>query len=577
MRRLLLLLLCLPLFAQSTQRYRQWINGQELGGVEEQIASKDGVQTHTSKEWIELSRLGYNTRQDVEVRTTRSAEGALSFTWSLKLSQEPMVGEGRMDPRSPRLLHLQPKGGAARDLTIPEDAVLWPPDVEARLKTAALKGESLSITRFSAPTLEWSHLELRVQGPDALPGHPKALRLSGWERVGKTSVPVEFWVDPVSGLLKERSRLGALEVVVQRAELPVSGEMRSGEELFAHALKTLPPHAFLPWLTQLQLHQSSGAPLVVMEDAQCKALAPGKWTLKQAPSPTSDERADMPITGQPGKEIAPYLQPSPLLQFNDPLFDGLMHRLAPRPGATRWELAQQVTHFVFEWITEKDYSVGFASALEVVRTPKGDCTEHGVLAVALLRKLGVPARGAVGWVALDRTLGPHFWVEVLIKGRWIPIDPTFDQAPASAFRLKLGETDLADLGGVGWETAQVLGDSVLLPVWSAPVIEGDRLRAPDGLQLRWSGGQWMWVEGALTLRTPEKRVQLRAVTRPSSAQLGEAKLLQSPKGDLQGWWTSSRTFFLALPGARWMQVDGLQEAEAFAFLEHLRVEAPISK
>lgn len=576
MRRILLLLLCLPIVAQSVQRYRQWINGQELGGLEEQVVLKDGTQTHISKEWIELSRLGYNTRQDVEVSISRTAEGALSFTWSLKLAQEPMVGEGRIDPRSPRQLHLQPKGGAARDLTIPEDAVMWPPEVEERLKTAAQKGEGLSLSRFSVPTLEWSHLELRAQQVDALPGHPKTLRLSGWERVGKTSVPVEFWVDPTFGLLKERSRLGALEVVVQRAELPVTAEMRSSEELFARALKTLPAHAFLPWLTQLQLNQTAGAPLVVIEDAQCKTLAPGKWKLRQAAPLTPEELAELPLTGEPNAEVAPYLQPSPLLQFKDPLFDGLMRRLAPRSGATRWELAQHVTHFVFEWITDKDYSVGFASALEVVRTPRGDCTEHGVLAVALLRKLGVPARGAVGWVALDRTLGPHFWVEVLIKGRWIPIDPTFDQAPASAFRLKLGETDLADLGGVGWETAQVLGDSALQPMWSAPTIEGDRLRAPDGLQLQWPGAQWMWVEGALTLRDSGKRTQWRAVTRPSPAQLNEAKLLQSPKG-LQGWWTASRTFFLALPGTRWMQVDGLQEAEAFTLLEHLRVEAPTSK
>lgn len=106
-----------------------------------------------------------------------------------------------------------------------------------------------------------------------------------------------------------------------------------------------------------------------------------------------------------------------------------MARLRPRPGATRWELAQAVTRFVFAWIDDKDFSVGFATALEVARRPKGDCTEHAVLAAALLRRLGVPARGVTGWVAAGRTFGLHLGVEVKLRDRWIPVDPTFDEAP----------------------------------------------------------------------------------------------------------------------------------------------------
>ena len=47
--------------------------------------------------------------------------------------------------------------------------------------------------------------------------------------------------------------------------------------------------------------------------------------------------------------------------------EGLLARLKPSSAATRWQLAKAVNRFVFDWITEKDYSVGFASALEVAR------------------------------------------------------------------------------------------------------------------------------------------------------------------------------------------------------------------
>ena len=85
------------------------------------------------------------------------------------------------------------------------------------------------------------------------------------------------------------------------------------------------------------------------------------------------------------------------MPFQDRAFDGLIRRLALPPGLSRWDLAKRVNSFVFEWIIEKDFTVGFASALEVAHHPRGDCTEHGVLAVALLRRLGVPARGVTGW------------------------------------------------------------------------------------------------------------------------------------------------------------------------------------
>ena len=78
--------------------------------------------------------------------------------------------------------------------------------------------------------------------------------------------------------------------------------------------------------------------------------------------------------------------------------------------------------------------------------------------------MGLKGTGSI--VAGD-TLALHFWVEVKLKSRWLPIDPTFDQAPASAFRVKLGTTDLANLASVGWDSAaQVFGPT--LPSASRP-------------------------------------------------------------------------------------------------------------
>ena len=85
-------------------------------------------------------------------------------------------------------------------------------------------------------------------------------------------------------------------------------------------------------------------------------------------------------------------------------------------------------------------------------------------------------------------LGLHFWVEVRAEGSaGYPIDPTFDQVPASALRIKLGDTDLADLGSVGWEGAALAFSGVrwvpeqeeTRPWGESLILRGDQITGPE--------------------------------------------------------------------------------------------------
>jgi hypothetical protein len=201
------------------------------------------------------------------------------------------------------------------------------------------------------------------------------------------------------------------------------------------------------------------------------------------------------------------------------------------------------------------------------------------LAVALLRRLGVPARGVTGWVGLGETLGLHFWVEVRLKDRWVPVDPTFDETPASALRIKLGDTDLADLGSVGWEGAAfafsgarwVPQQSASRP-WGAEVaLQEDQVTASDGSRLRLPGGVWSLRQGALTLRSGQGGAwPVQAVTRPPEAQLRGLRRLAGATTLRQGWWDpAQRRLWMDLGRGRWLQLDGVTEAEAFRLLDQL--------
>ncbi|HJW07991.1 MAG TPA: transglutaminase-like domain-containing protein [Holophagaceae bacterium] len=573
---LLSVLLSLCLQAQETVRFRQWMGGKELGGAVETHRREGGALVVERREWLDLDRMGLSIRQELSQQARKDADGRLAFTWSLKLAEMPMEGSGAWDPKAPGRLSVQVKGAAASAKDVPAGAALWPDDFDGRLKEAARLRQPVSLQSFSFPLGQWSSLTLSPVGPEPLPGFADAVHFKGETVEGGTPAPIEMWISPEAGELRERSELGGLELWSQRAELPAP-KLDDQGGFFERSLKEIPPDPFALWLPDLVVRFDGGAAPKLPESAEQHALGGSRWRLSRAAAPSKDEAAQPPVSGQSSGEDAPNLAASPLLQFMDPAFDTLLKRMDLKPGLSRWELAKQVTDFVFDWIREKDYSVGFASALEVCRTPKGDCTEHGVLAVALLRKLGVPARGVVGWVALERVMGLHFWVEVKLGSRWVPVDPTFDEAPASAFRIALGRTDLADLGGVGWDaaasafaTGRWVPESAAGRPWGASAaLAGDTVQAPDGSSISVKGGLWSLKDGQLTLRLASLAHAVRVVPRPATAQLKDAQRLRSAGGN--GGWLDAKARLLWVDlGSRWLSVEEVREPQAYDLLERLK-------
>ena len=117
--------------------------------------------------------------------------------------------------------------------------------------------------------------------------------------------------------------------------------------------------------------------------------------------------------------------------------------------------AEACRRYVNTFIKKKNLNVGFASASEVAKTREGDCTEHGVLLVSLLRANGIPSRGAVGLVYAEEFTGKreifgyHMWAQALLtidgKPTWVDLDATLgDDIPFDATHITLDTTDLAD-------------------------------------------------------------------------------------------------------------------------------------
>ena len=82
--------------------------------------------------------------------------------------------------------------------------------------------------------------------------------------------------------------------------------------------------------------------------------------------------------------------------------------------------------------------LGTPTAVEILQRPRGDCTEHVLVFIALCRVSGIPARAVAGlsWMGDEAgTFGWHQWAEVALGGRWVPVDPTLGANPAPATNI----------------------------------------------------------------------------------------------------------------------------------------------
>jgi len=70
----------------------------------------------------------------------------------------------------------------------------------------------------------------------------------------------------------------------------------------------------------------------------------------------------------------------------------------------------------------------------------GTCDEFSHLFIAMLRSIGIPAKFSASFVYGGDEWGPHAFVEAAIEGKWIPFDPTFNEAIIlDATHIKFGE------------------------------------------------------------------------------------------------------------------------------------------
>ena len=140
--------------------------------------------------------------------------------------------------------------------------------------------------------------------------------------------------------------------------------------------------------------------------------------------------------------LARWLAPEPLIQSRDPRIGAQARQIIGRERSPA-RVAQLLTDWVARSVQRAPASaMSVPSAVKVLAARRGDCNEATTLFVALARSAGLPARTVSGLLYLNDRFYYHAWAEVYLND-WIAVDPTFDQFPADAARLRIATGGLA--------------------------------------------------------------------------------------------------------------------------------------
>jgi hypothetical protein len=177
-----------------------------------------------------------------------------------------------------------------------------------------------------------------------------------------------------------------------------------------------------------------GADLAAFELSEGSQRRSGD-TVTVETAPRSALAPSFPIPPNEGvrQRFGTALGSAPLVQTDDPAIQHVARRLT-KGIASPLVAAERLARWVADSVALAPDD-GLPSATQVLRSRAGDSEQHTQLFVALARAAGVPARGVVGLLVRNGTLHYHAWAEVFLQ-RWIPVDPTLGELPASAAHVR---------------------------------------------------------------------------------------------------------------------------------------------
>jgi len=140
--------------------------------------------------------------------------------------------------------------------------------------------------------------------------------------------------------------------------------------------------------------------------------------------------------------LVPYLRAEEGVQVNDPLIDEAIGKALSQRNVPILEALTRIHRYLQDNLKNRNFS-GYTDALTAYKLGEASCNGKGRLFVAMVRKLGLPARLVGGLIMQSGSKRvSHQWVEVYVNGYWVPFDTIndhFAELPANFLTLYYGD------------------------------------------------------------------------------------------------------------------------------------------
>ncbi len=377
------------------------------------------------------SRSSVRTGKDLTMR---------EFDFSFGSAERAFGAKGRVEEGK---LVISQAGQRSREIKL--QGPVFPMAAIGRLVSqASLKKDSLfRIPVFDVSVLDVTPAEIRVLGREKITVNGENYNAIKYS-TQMAKLTMTTWVDQNGMILREESppRMRSERV---RPEDVLVGESEDGRvdilRMFAVPVDTTVPAAGTVRYARIELIGIE-ADEYALEGGNQRVVSKSPLIVEVNTPELPATPVVLPVSG--GDE---FLVPTVSLQCDD---SNVKAKAAELVGKTKdaVETVRKLADWVFVAL-DKQPTASYPTAADVLASRRGDCNEHSVLLAALCRAAGVPAKVVVGLVYMDGAFYYHAWNEVLLN-RWVPVDATFGEFPASALRLRLAEGELA-------KQAEILG------------------------------------------------------------------------------------------------------------------------
>jgi len=438
MRTLLLasLLVAAPAAAETEMTWlKVAIDGRKVGHVV-QTREVDGDRVVTIERMeLTMDRTGISIAMATEQRSVETRDGRpLSFASTLSLSGISTIQAGEIVGNEARVKTTSFGRTDERVIPWPEGAVLSEGARLAEEKHGLAPGTRYEFVTFEPTSLIPVPVKAHVVGPERVTTglvDEELIRVD--QRLELPGAPIEAiaWVDRKHELRKSVQPLFGMSLELVACDEACAKAPNQPADVLDRTMVAAPRALTRAELgaeieTAIVLKGSAEATLPSVAEQRATQDAARRWRINVDPSAVRDRAAPRPSNRTASR----------WLESDHPDVIALARSAAA--GATDDDTRMRaLERRVREHISNKSLRIGYASALETLRSREGDCTEHAVLLAALGRALGIPTRVVSGLAYAPAFSGrpnvfvPHAWAQAWVGDRWESFDaalPGFDAA-----------------------------------------------------------------------------------------------------------------------------------------------------